>query len=143
MSIIDTINSSVWCRLAPSAIHGVGVVAIRDIPKGTFLGTDKRNHLAKIPSTWVISDNHWRYIRPEILSLILDRTIISAQQTMFLNNPNFDADMRSFMNTSNDPNSDGTFALRDISEGEEITESYQVGVQVHPLSKEHLGRLII
>ena len=35
--IINRINSEVWATLASSTIHGVGVFAIRDIPKGTKL----------------------------------------------------------------------------------------------------------
>ena len=33
--VLRSLASDVWVRLAPSRLHGVGVVAIRDIPRGT------------------------------------------------------------------------------------------------------------
>ena len=38
--ILNQMRGNVYCRLAPSEIHGVGVFAVRDIPKGEnpFIG---------------------------------------------------------------------------------------------------------
>ena len=37
LGVVDNLAQDVWVRLAPSRIHGVGVVALRDIPKGIDL----------------------------------------------------------------------------------------------------------
>ena len=37
MKTSQILNSSVWATIKPSKLHGVGVFAIRDIPKGTVI----------------------------------------------------------------------------------------------------------
>ena len=32
---IKKLDKQVWCRIKPSSVHGVGIFAIKDIPKGT------------------------------------------------------------------------------------------------------------
>lgn len=107
------LNDVVWCKLAPSPIHGVGVFAIRDIPKGTELagGGDyyERGNEADI--------------LPEIMALMRDRWC-RLDACEVLPNPNWDAVLQRFMNHSKAPNSDGVHALEDIRKGDEITEAY-------------------
>lgn len=57
--------------------------------------------------------------------------------------PNAEACLQSFMNHSDAPNSDGLTALRDIGEGEEITEDFRAvleGLTPHPLVARHHQR---
>jgi hypothetical protein len=41
-------HEGVWVRLGPSAVHGIGVIAIRPIPEGTDLFANDR-----VPLVWV------------------------------------------------------------------------------------------
>ncbi len=110
------LNKIVWCKLAPSKIHGIGVVAIRDIPEDTelFGGENEYTH-----------DNE-ETILPEIKAIILDHHSRSEFWDM-VPNPNKDAWLQCFMNHSDTPNSYNMFSTRDIRKGEEITEDYRAG----------------
>lgn len=61
----------VYCRISPSKIHGVGVFAIRDIPKGINpfrLTNDKcMDYNSKI-----ITQNDMKLISPEVRKMIQD-----------------------------------------------------------------------
>ena len=56
---VRKLNTQVWCRLAPSNIHGIGIFAIKNIPKGTdpfgdsFMGDEfclvPKNKLKTLP----------------------------------------------------------------------------------------------
>lgn len=116
---------TVYCRLAPSKVHGIGVVAIRDIKKGqrAHAAIDSKPMWCKIhPSTL---KKHLGAF-PEIYQLILDRWPNVINGLPFLN-PNFDARLISFMNHSDEPNYDPRTdtALRDIKAGEELFEDYR------------------
>ena len=45
---IDDLNKTVFCRLGPSKIHGIGVIAIRDIPEGTRITDYSIHKLTKV-----------------------------------------------------------------------------------------------
>ena len=107
------INDVVWCKLAPSPINGVGVFAIRDIPKG--------NELAGGEAEYPLQE-----VLPEIMEIIQSHHS-ETERADFLYNPNRDVWMQCFVNHSSDPNSDGIRATRDIKKGEEITEDYTKG----------------
>lgn len=118
-------NQEILCKLGVSKIHGVGVFAIRDIKKGTELF---KFTSAKIPLDYKELDD-------KSLSVILDRNVI-YNDTKEVEHPNFEINYTAFMNHSDDPNSDGVVALRDILEGEEITEDYRHD-NMASISKEH------
>lgn len=63
---------------------------------------------------------------------------------MILKNPNDDADLQSFMNHSETPNSDGDRTLKRIKKGEEITENYTKVMYSLPskITKNHLKKFI-
>lgn len=117
------LNDVVWCKLAPSPIHGVGVFAIRDIPAGTQLSGGYKMYAHKGKS----------FILPEIMDLMLDH-YCNLDEMWALPNPNHDVELQCFMNHSEDANSDGHVALRDIKKGEEVTENYKK--LATPLSKD-------
>lgn len=117
---IKELNDTVWCKLGVSKIHGIGVHAIRDIPKGTELHCKGDNNLYEVP----YKDFH--KIRQEVIDIILARHPRARNGEPFLS-PNGDARMISFMNhggkdSNYDPVTDR--ALRDIGKGEEVTEDY-------------------
>lgn len=117
--IINHLNETVWCTLAPSPIHGIGVFAIRDIPKGQKL-------YCRIPSeTSPISLSTFEGLHPEILTMIKQRWPLALKGDYF-HSPNDSAKLILFMNHSDTPNYDDytDTALFDIKRGEEITENY-------------------
>ena len=109
-------NNEVWCKLAPSPIDGIGVFALRDIPKGQKMYcVSSRCRLRYDP----IDD-----LLPEIKALILQRWPYARTQGYL--SPNDDANLLSFMNHSKEPNynPETDTALRDIPAGSEILEDY-------------------
>lgn len=119
--MIDHLNATVWAALGVSKIHGVGVVAIRDIPKGTQVWT--KRHMQARP----LKLNSFEGLHPFILELIKQRWPLALSGDSFFS-PNDDARLLSFMNHSSDPNYDPVTdtVLRDVLEGEELTEDYRI-----------------
>lgn len=118
---IKKLNDTVWCKLAPSKVHGIGVFAIRDIVKG------QRMHC----KDWYggreneLSVNSFEGLHPAILELINQRWPLALKHEYFVS-PNHDAHLVSFMNHSFEPNYHkfDDYALRYIQAGEEIFEDY-------------------
>lgn len=129
------LNNTVWCTLAPSPIHGVGVFAIRDIPRGTLL-TDHTVETMDTAHTFMMTLTEFNQVHPAIRSLILDRTLFG--DTLRFHSPNKDAVLRSFMNHSDTPNSDGIRATRDIEAGEEVTEDFRTLTDPGDITRRHM-----
>lgn len=119
MKVSEILNNSIFCRLAPSPIHGVGVFAIRDIPLGTELSGEGS-------PVFQCDEDDFDKILPEIQDLIIERNSFLENQPLVFINPNRNQIYQSFMNHSNNPNSDGRFAIRDILKGAEITEDFHL-----------------
>lgn len=68
---IDYLNNSVFAKLGPSKIHGIGVFAIRDIPKGQYLKYKGFIHNNFIDTE--IEAKYFKLIKPCIRELIMDR----------------------------------------------------------------------
>lgn len=123
MKTVDHLNNTVFCKLAPSPIHGIGVFAIRDIKKGQEL-TDYRFTSEK--ELFQLPVEEFDKILLPIRKLILDRIQFCDDKTVSFFSPNTDQVLQSFMNHSIDANSDGRFALVDIKTGDEVTENYHL-----------------
>lgn len=115
---INLLNDICKIRIAPSKIHGVGLVAIRDIKKGEKLYTDA------IPNAFDLPLKKFKELRPEVASIILERYPHIVNGSPFLYP---DSRMGAYLNHSDDPNYDAKEdkTLRKIKEGEEITEDYR------------------
>ena len=116
---IALLNERVLTRIAPSKVQGVGVFAMRDIPKGTILHADAAPHLYKLRY------EHFDKLREEVRELLLERW------PQVVNGSNFlypDMRIKAFMNHSGEPNySNSTdIVIKDIQKGEEIFEDYRV-----------------
>lgn len=143
MTPAKELNSTVFCKIAPSPIHGVGVFAIRDIPAGTKI----TNH-----TVWSTDNVKWYEMTPEefaevlpaIRHLILDRMLYDeSDQVLRFISPNRDQILQSFMNHSDTPNTDGVYAIWDISEGEELTEDFNLlFAKPHPLTAQKMQGII-
>ena len=137
---IDYLNSTVWATLRPSPIHGIGVFAIRDIPKGTQI-TDHKEYGEKHTAN-TLTPEEMKQLHPAIRKIILDRTYFSEAHVneMEFYSPNLSASLQSWMNHSDTPNTTGTHAIRNIKAGEELTENYKSlnPGNAHYMTKEHM-----
>ena len=108
----------VLSRIAPSKIHGVGVFALRDIPKGTKLNADMMSKLYTLPIEF------FTHLRPEVQKIIIERWPNVYNGSRFIYP---DTRIQAFMNHSEKPNYSATndVTLGDIKVGEEITENYK------------------
>ena len=116
-----------YCRLAPSPIHGIGVFAIRNIPRG-------RNPFNTLPKYarpgYVRMTSVELAVLPPKLREMISALFVPTDGEMWL--PTCGTNvvyLNSYLNHSTAPNlrtRDGfTFiALRKISEGEELTADY-------------------
>lgn len=138
MTHAEYLNQTVFARISPSPIHGVGVFAIRDIPEGIRITDNTTDDLGD--TFWyIMGPLDFAQVLPEIQELVLDRMLFDEEERKirFLS-PNRDAILRSFMNHSDTPNSDGEFATRYIKKGEEITEDFRTLFEhPHPLTAKH------
>jgi hypothetical protein len=116
---IDFLNGAVKLRLGPSPIQGVGVFAIKDIPKGGKLFANA------FPRTYIVSQGNLDKLFPEVRQSLVSRwpRLLLGEPFMFP-----DVNYQGYMNHSEDPNYDMDLdvALRDIKAGEEVTEDYRV-----------------
>ncbi len=139
MTTVEALNNTVWARIAPSPLGGVGVFAIRDIPASTVF-SDYR--LGMIAPQIRISKNELSELHPAIRSLVLDQFLSHNEQCVIASSPNFTVNLRCFMNHSHTPNTNGIKTLVEIKEGEELTEDY---TSFHPLSSisiNHFGDIL-
>lgn len=121
LSQIDELNSRVKLRIAPSLIHGVGVFAVYDIPKGIKLYADH------VPKVYNLKYANFGKLFDEVRQLLLERW-----PQIVNNNTNFiypDARMTAYMNhapTLDQVNYDAVkdLTLKPIAKGEEILEDY-------------------
>jgi len=131
MTATQHLNQSVYCKLAPSSIHGIGVFAIRDIPQGTTFDACEYMICA-------VAEEDFKNLLPEIQELITDKNVFLERDKIFhFIHPNGVQHLQSFMNHSNFANTDGHKALRDIKAGEELTENYHTLVphEQHRISR--------
>lgn len=116
--LASRLNERVLTRLAPSPIHGIGVFALRDIPKGTRLNADMR------PEVYALKYENFPQLHPEVRANILERwpTVVTGSAFAYP-----DTRIQAFMNHADEPNYDNLTdrTLRDIKAGEEITEDYR------------------
>lgn len=120
----EYLNNTVWATLRGSPIEGVGVFAIRDIPKGTLV-TDYTVHNIKDLIHFELSKEEFNKILPEIRTLILDRTVYPKGTNIYtFYSPNNNYTLSSFFNHSKDANCDSFVAIKDIKKGEEILIDY-------------------
>ena len=120
---ITELNSTVKVKLGVSKIHGIGVIAIYDLPKGTKVHC----HPSTNPRFYNIPYSSLNKLFPEIRELILQRwpSIINGSRFM---SPNDNAWLATFMNHSDEPNYEiySDAVIRDVAKGEELTEDYRL-----------------
>lgn len=114
---ITQLTNMVKARIAPSKIHGVGVFALVDLPKGTKLYADS------VPVVYTLSHANLKKLDKEVRDLLLERfpNIINGSRFVYPTER-----LLAFMNHDKNPNYDPASdeVMRDIKKGEEITEDY-------------------
>ncbi len=116
-----------YCRLKSSKVSGVGVFAVRDIPKG------KNIFLGQIDEKWYkFHVSELKKIDPEVMEMIKDFFVIEKDQTLTIPKSGLNGmDMSFYPNHSDKPNIktiDNGFSfvsLRKIKKGEELVVSYK------------------
>jgi SET domain-containing protein len=124
--LIHDLKEDTYCRIMPSKIHGVGVFAIKDIPKGTWIFKSCRtSHYYRL------SKKELKELPKKVEKYILD--MCRCVEDYYLV-PKFgmnNIDISYFVNHSKKPNlgtkkdEDNFFALRNIKSGEELFTDYQ------------------
>ena len=123
--LLKQVREDVYCRIAPSPISGVGVFAIRDIPKGTnpFVGTDEEEYVE-------IDEHELEGLDPEVMKLIHDMFVYGAGIYYFPGKGLQAIDISYFLNHSLTPNMVAdvlgeTFTAKiDIKKGDELLVNY-------------------
>ena len=119
-----------YCRIGKSKVQGVGVIAMRNIPKNTnpFYGVkEKKWQKIKMPDL--------KKIDKEVLKMIDSFFVIEKDKTVYIPEDGLNGmDISFFLNNSKKPNvkiiGDGNISAtnfvttRKIKKGEELTVSY-------------------
>ena len=127
-TVIKRILRESWCRLAPSPIHGVGVFAVRDIPKGI----DPFAVRVRYPRGWVRITSAELAAAPAGVRDLLASIFLPDDAGAFripVLGPNL-VDIGAYLNHSDKPNmrtDDGHrfVTKRKIRAGEELTVNYR------------------
>ena len=115
-------HSGVYARLGVSSLHGIGVIAVREIPKGTYPFSEFLGGWVKIKKAAVDK------LAPEIRKMYHDFYILRDGYYEGARDMNW-MDASFYLNNSKDPNmgcdkEDAFYALRKIDVGEELTVDY-------------------
>jgi len=119
---IDELNTWVKTYIAPSKIHGVGVFALRSIPKG------QRLYANIVTKVYPLPFNEFRNLFPEVRKYIIERWPLVAGGKSYFLFP--ETKIVAFMNhgNSDEVNYDAVndIVLKDIEVGSEILEDYKL-----------------
>ena len=115
---IDELNAITKATAGVSRVHGVGVLAIRDLKKGEKL------HLNKLPQIYNLPYASLSKLFPEVRKIILDRWPNTVNGSLFVFP---DIRLSSLLNHSEDDNYEPKTdtAKRDIKKGEEVLINYK------------------
>lgn len=116
-------HDGVYARIGRSRVHGVGVIALRDIPAGTYVFRGEDERVVWVPRAEV------RRLPKAVRDLYVDFGMLWGDQLGVPRNFNR-LSVGWYLNHSKSPNveadDDGRFfALRRIRRGEELTADYR------------------
>ena len=118
------LQEDIYCRIGRSKIHGVGVIAIRNIPKGT-------NPFKKVTDFNLVrfKKTELKKLEPQVKKMIVDFLSLDQEDILVPDTGLNALDISFHMNQSKKPNivigeNEDFFAARNIKEGEELTVDY-------------------
>lgn len=125
--IIKDLEENIYCRLRPSKIDGVGVFAIRCIPKNTKISkTIRKIKFIGINPKLIFKNAR---IDRAVKQMVKDFFVIWKGKLYLPNLSLNEIDISFFINHSKKPNviykKEEFFTLRDIKKGEELTADYR------------------
>ena len=126
--LIKDLEENVYCRLQPSKVNGIGVFAIRDIPKGKELFRNYLNYqLTPVPVKMIRENKKI----DEAVKKLADDVSPEHKGMLYLYRQGLNAiDISFFLNHSRKPNvatkedNWSFFAARNIRKGEELFSDY-------------------
>jgi SET domain-containing protein len=123
--LLEELSSGTYVMIKPSALHGIGVFAIRDIPKGC------RNMFSKNIGNWIKVPKKEVDQLPEHAIALVENYCLYDEEHYFIADYGFKVmDLVNFLNHSDTPNiisideGEEFEALRDIQTGEELLINY-------------------
>jgi SET domain-containing protein len=126
--LLRRVLADCYCRLQPSPIHGIGVFAVRDIPRGRNPFKTLRKYAR--PGYVRITDDELDALPPKLCGMIR-ALFVPTEGAMYLPTSGTNlVHLIAYLNHSDTPNlrtADGFnfFARRRIIEGEELTVNYR------------------
>jgi SET domain-containing protein len=132
MNVLKNLQNDVYCRISCSKIHGVGVVAIRDIPKGKNPFKRVKDDIGIV----AIPDKDINNLKPEIKKMIHDFFQKEDDGKWYISSGGLNSmDISFYMNHSKRPNIaivNGRHNLvefrtkKKIKAGQELTINYDL-----------------
>lgn len=127
--LIKDLEENVYCRLQPSGVSGVGIFAVRDIPKGInpFKNFLPQKFVAVDPKRVFENEK----IDPAVKQLVNDMYVVAEGKITLWQGGMNALDIAFFINYSKEPNmaseEDGAVFVtaRDIKKGEELFADYR------------------
>jgi len=124
-ALLKELASSTYVMIKPSPLHGIGVFAIRDIPKGT------KNIFSKGVGDWIKVSKEEVDALPQHSKDLIENHCLFDEDFYFIPDYGFKlVDLVIYLNHSETPNvislNDGEEfeAIRDIANGEELLVDY-------------------
>ncbi len=124
--ILNSLKNT-YCRIKPSLINGVGVFAIRDIPKGK-----NPFNIAKANEWQKFNVSELKVLDKEVFKMVESFFTIQKDNTVYIPKGGLnEMNISYFMNDSANPNVKiikdevNFITLRKIKKGEELTVSYE------------------
>jgi SET domain-containing protein len=130
--LLENFRNHIYCRIMPSPIHGVGVFAIRKIPKGInpFVGAPKEEYIP-------LTVKEVASLDPAVQRMVKDFCFFRDE--VYWSSPHglYHLDMVYFLNHSDNPNletrGEEFYTMREIDVDEELTDDYhtfcEIGVE--------------
>ncbi|MEP7107219.1 MAG: SET domain-containing protein [Ferruginibacter sp.] len=126
--LLTELKTNTWVMIKPSPIEGIGVFAIRDIPKGCrrMFSTDERE-----PDEWLKISRAEIDLLPPHSKQLIETYCLYDDEAYFVPEYGFKKmDLVNFLNHSDTPNiisiNEGEFfeTIKDIKTGEELVIDY-------------------
>jgi SET domain-containing protein len=121
--LIRDLIDNIYCRVAPSKIHGCGLIAVRNILAGTSVIRTLRKR------SWVWLPIAYDLIDPGVRKMLVDFCPFVNGNARLQKGGLNDISIDYFLNHSDDPNchfiKDELIAIRDIQTEEEVTVNYK------------------